>query len=70
MTANELAEKLTDCLGSEERWEVRSLASNMLRQQEERIAELEKNLQVFVNTNKQFQPQNMKDCEKLWALNE
>jgi uncharacterized protein (DUF305 family) len=41
MTANELAEKLTDCLGKEERWEVRSLASNMLRQQDARIKELE-----------------------------
>lgn len=41
MTANELAEKLTDCLGKEERWEVRSLASNMLRQQDAKIKELE-----------------------------
>jgi hypothetical protein len=41
MTANELAEKLTDCLGKEERWEVRYLASNMLRQQDARIKELE-----------------------------
>jgi hypothetical protein len=70
MTANELAEKLTDCLGKEERWEVRSLASNMLRQQAERIEELEKHLQVFVNLKNQFQPQTMKDCEKLWSLNE
>jgi hypothetical protein len=47
MTANELAEKLTDCLGKEERWEVRSLASNMLRQQAERIAELEDRLSMY-----------------------
>jgi hypothetical protein len=67
MTANELAEKLTDCLGSEERWEVRSLASNMLRQQAERIAELEDRLSIYIIKDK---PQNMKDCEKLWALNE
>jgi uncharacterized protein (DUF305 family) len=41
MNALELAEKLTDCLGSEDRWEVRSLASNMLRQQDAKIKELE-----------------------------
>jgi hypothetical protein len=69
MTANELAEKLTDCLGKEERWEVRSLASNMLRQQAERIAELEDRLSMY-EIKDLDKPQNMKDCEKLWALNE
>jgi hypothetical protein len=69
MTANELAEKLTDCLGKEERWEVRSLASNMLRQQAKRIAELEDRLSMY-EIKDLDKPQNMKDCEKLWALNE
>ena len=69
MTANELAEKLTECLGKEERWEVRSLASNMLRQQAKRIAELEDRLSMY-EIKDLDKPQNMKDCEKLWALNE
>ncbi len=69
MNALELAEKLTDCLGSEERWEVRSLSSNMLRQQAKRITELENRLSIYENKDLD-KPQNMKDCEKLWALNE
>ncbi len=69
MNALELAEKLTDCLGSEDRWEVRSLASNMLLQQAKRITELEDRLSIYENKDLD-KPQNMKDCEKLWALNE
>jgi len=69
MNALELSKKLTDCLGSEERWEVRSLASNMLRQQAERIMELEDRLSIY-EIKDLDKPQNMKDCEKLWALNE
>jgi hypothetical protein len=41
----------------------------MLRQQAERIAELEDKLSIYENKNLD-KPQNMKDCEKLWALNE
>ncbi len=36
----------------------------------EEIKELEKELKKPLNFNKGFQPQNMKDCEKLWSLNE
>jgi len=43
MTANELAEKLTDCLGKEERWDIRVKASKMLRDQATKIDKLEKN---------------------------
>mgnify|MGYP003658138708 CR=1 FL=1 len=41
MTAYELAEKLTDCLGNNERWEIRALASDMLRKQADQIKKLE-----------------------------
>jgi hypothetical protein len=43
MTANELAEKLTDCLGKEERWDIRVKASKMLIDQATKIDKLEKN---------------------------
>ena len=43
MTANEIAEKLTDCLGKEERWDIRVKASKMLRDQAGHIEKLEAN---------------------------
>jgi hypothetical protein len=47
MNANELAEKLLDCLGSEERLEVRSKSSSMLRQQQAEIEMLKKALKIM-----------------------
>lgn len=44
MTANELAEKLTDCLGKEERWDIRVKASKMLIDQANKIDKLEKDI--------------------------
>jgi hypothetical protein len=44
MTANELAEKLTDCLGKKERWDIRVKASKMLIDQATKIDKLEKNI--------------------------
>jgi hypothetical protein len=37
MNANELAEKLLDCLSSEDRLEIRSASAQMLRKQAEEI---------------------------------
>ena len=37
MNANELAEKLLDCLSSEDRLEIRSASAQMLRQQQAEI---------------------------------
>ena len=39
MNADELAEKLLDCLGSEDRLEIRSKAAQMLRQQQAEISD-------------------------------
>ena len=42
MNANELAEKLLDCLSSEDRLEIRSASAQMLRQQQAEIEALKK----------------------------
>jgi hypothetical protein len=45
LNSNELAEKLLDCLGAEERWEIRSKSASMLRHQQIEIETLkERNL--------------------------
>ena len=44
MNALELAEKLLDCLGSEERWEIRSKSASMLRQQQAEIEALKQTI--------------------------
>lgn len=49
MTAYELAEKLTDALGSKERWEIRSAASNMLKRQADEIEHLNKVLTTYAH---------------------
>ena len=47
MNADEIAEKLLDCLGSEDRLEIRSKAAQMLRQQQAEIEVLKKELALW-----------------------
>ena len=54
MNALELAEKLLDCLGSEERWEIRSKSASMLRQQQAEIEALKLQLHTTL-TNRNLE---------------
>ena len=46
MNANELAEKLLDCLSSEDRLEIRSASAQMLRKQQAEIEALKDKLML------------------------